>query len=305
MPAINPQLDKHGFPIPATFDDLRPRTPRRKIPRRAALTIVLVVAVVLGILGSRQYWGRQFGEAVAALYERRGLEQQMLDDLPAAQAHFERAVWWAPERLSGHFYRGMVRLEQGDLSGSIEDFDHVILRNPIAEAYGRRSQALQRLGRHEQAIADATRVIELSPGGDPNPWNTRAYVRALAGQQLEAALEDVEKAIDLAGDPNAAYLDTRGYLLYLLGSYESALADLEQAVTLAEDEKQWSIERVRQGNRLAEGAVRRWERSQNETLAVLYHHRGLARQKLGKDDAAQVDLRRAEKLGYNPAQGVM
>lgn len=303
MSANAPQLDKYGFPIPATFDPPRPTRPRRRVPPGMALLIVLVVGGAMAILGTRRFWAAQLNDSVAEYYERRGRERQMLDDLPGALADLDAAARWAPDRLSVYFARSIVRLELHDVPGCLSDCDRVLRVNEVPLAYQVRSQAHQRLGRHDEAIADATRYVELSAGQDPNPWNTRAYVRALARRELEEALRDVERAIELGG-ALSAYLDTRGYLLFLLGEHSRALADLDEAVAQAEQEKHAVLASARQRN-LATGAVRRFERSANESLSVLYHHRAEIRQALGRQAEAKVDFQAAEQLGYNPAKGVM
>jgi tetratricopeptide (TPR) repeat protein len=160
----------------------------------------------------------------------------------------------------------------------------------------------QRLARHPEAIRDATQALTLSRGGDPDPWNERAYVRAIAGLELEEGLDDVQQAIDLYGAPNAAYLDTRGYLYHLLGRQEEALTDLNEAIALAEREDPWGAAHERRPREGRGGE--RDRRRHDENLSVLYHHRGLVLAALGRDEEAQADLTRAESLGYNPAGGV-
>ena len=93
----------------------------------------------------------------------------------------------------------------------------------------------------------------------------------------------------------AMYLDTRGTLYLLLGEYDKALSDLEEAIGLIEDHT-----RV-----MSQFDVSPWfKRVQVRELAVMYHHRGQIHQMLGNDAQAQNDLRRGQEMGYNPAGGV-
>jgi hypothetical protein len=48
----------------------------------------------------------------------------------------------------------------------------------------------------------------------------------------------------------------------------------------------------------------RQKRSSDHEIAVMYHHRGQIQQALGNDALAQADLRKGDRLGYNPAEGV-
>lgn len=303
MSPTSPQLDKHGFPIPATFEPPRERRPRRGVSPRAALLIALLVGGALTILGTRSFWKARLDDAVAEYYERRGRERQLLDDLPGALTDLDAAAAWAPDRISVYYWRASARLEAHDVEGSLRDCNRLLELNEFPDAYALRCQAHQRLQKHEEAIADANRFVALAGEDDPYPLNTRAYVRALAGRELPEALQDVERAIELAG-PVSAFLDTRGYVLFLLGQNEQALTDLDQALEQAEKEKKSMLEMARL-QRLAPSAVGRIERSANESLAVLYHHRAEIRKALGRQSEAQVDFQAAEQLGYNPAKGVM
>jgi len=63
-------------------------------------------------------------------------------------------------------------------------------------------------------------------------------------------------------------------------------------------------------------AIAQWERGDrtllnpgeqtelDHSLGVMYHHRGEIYQTLGEKDKADIDIRRGENLGYDPAHGV-
>ena len=137
-----------------------------------------------------------------------------------------------------------------------------------------RAELLGELHRYEEAAADYARVIQLQPD-NAIAYNNRAYNLALAGKQLERALEDVETALELHG-PDEAFLDTRGYLLYLLDRPDEALADLDSAIEL------------RHRHRLGSG----------NGAGEIYYHRALIHQKLGNRNLSDADFRRAKQLGY-------
>ena len=61
-------------------------------------------------------------------------------------------------------------------------------------------------------------------------------------------------------------------------------------------------DRIRSG--IDERVVDRLEQSAEQNLAVLYQHRGLIYEKLGRSDDAAEDFRRAQEYGYSPEDGV-
>src|SRR5262249_20618599 len=158
----------------------------------------------------------------------------------------------------------------------------------LAEVYSRRSWAYVRLGRAREAIDDATQAVQLAHSAET--LNTRAYARAVLNTELKEGLDDIDRALSEIPN-NAAFLDTRGYVLHKLGRDEQALVDMDQAIAQSERERRSSLDRAAQ-------------EEFNHNLAVMYHHRGEIYQKLGQDDKAEVDLRRGETLGYDPAHGV-
>lgn len=67
----------------------------------------------------------------------------------------------------------------------------------MAEAYGNRGNAKQKLGRDEAAVADYDEAIRLRPDSAAAYYN-RGNVKAVLGQR-EAARQDFTTARDLAG----------------------------------------------------------------------------------------------------------
>lgn len=226
-------------------------------------------------------------------------------ELSAALAKPDEALTHSPKLATALRLRAEVRQARHDLEGSLADFNALIAINPyVARSYQGRSHIAQRLGRHREAIDDATAAIGLQREGDPEPLNNRAYARAIANVELDEALEDIERALAAMPasklvapllDPRPSYLDTRAFVLYRLGRYEPALADMEAAMPPAEAALQQS-----QDQKLPAGAVRRFRHA----LAVMLHHRGSIHEKLGHAEQAEADLRRGQEMGYDPDRGV-
>lgn len=239
------KTDEYGFPIPEGFDD-EPK-PAPPAPRVAPLVVLpLLMIVATGVASAIKYW------------------PQWLDRAEQFAQAFDRR------------------------SGALEQAEHRIRHNPNdLRAYLLRGEVHMRRGNYAQAIPDYERVLEEFPA-DPDlnrrlatALNNFAYERALAGEDLPQALEDVQRAIELVPD-NAAFLDTRGYLCYLLGDYAQAERDLDEAVRLAQLEL-----------REAHPRAIRWNR---EALAEILGHRALLYEQLGRHEEALRDRRQMQLL---------
>lgn len=110
-----------------------------------------------------------------------------------------------------------------------------------------------------KAIIDASsHVIELDPQSD-EAHNKRAWYLALTDGNLEQALADANRAIEL--QPNEAhYFDTRGFVYYKLRQYDKALEDYDTAIDM--------------------------------NLDYAYHGRGLTREAMGDTASAISDYTR-------------
>lgn len=309
MPPLSVPVDKHGFPIPRKLsDDTPPKAPRARRPLPSWVRAVAGMLLVGGIavLAALPAWRRGGGAGLTQLRLQQAHLKFENGDLPGALRLADKAHQASPDDPGVALFRGLFRMENGDLAGSLHDLNRAAQLAPrgwrlYPRIYSIRSRVYQRLGRHREAIADATENLALAAELDPEPYNERAYVRAVAGVELEAALDDVQRAIDLEFRPNAAYLDTRGYIYHRLGKQQEALVDLDQALTLAEAEGPWGL--MPRGFRRADANDAELRRHE-EQLSVLYHHRGLVHQALGHEELSQRDLERSKELGYDPDKGV-
>jgi tetratricopeptide (TPR) repeat protein len=302
MPPPNRPLDKDGFPVPTTFESVaETRRPRNGPIVWIIRTLLVLAGMALLVSLALQGIGPDY---IAKWYQKRAEDRFDRDDVSGAIADLDRAIAWTPEAPDLYRQRAYCREKSHDLAGSLEDYNRLIEISPnYAKAYAGRSTVYQRMERHREAIDDVTRAIELRPKNDHVLLNHRAYTRAIANMELQEALYDIQQAIDLVEVEVAAYLDTRGYIYYLLDRHEEALADLDRAVQLA------SLDRKRM---LQTAAAQHWskarrareQRAYKENEAVMIYHRGLAHEKLGHHELAQSDKDRGLQLGYNPAEGV-
>ena len=301
------RYDEFGLPIPPTFDDDNAPAPTSSLTvrRRKALRALLALTAVgaLGVLLLQTSLREQANKLVADWLLDRAMDKYSADDMPGALAALDRAVSWSPDSPAVFAMRAEVRLATNDLQGSLADCNKLVSLTPkYGPAYLRRGHVYQRLERHREAIDDASRAIELSGALDAEPLNSRAYMRAIAGIELEQGLEDVEKALNKR-ENEPAFLDTRGYLRFLLGRNELALADMDLAIELCEASKLNHM-KIIERRRVPPRQVALLLRHDQENLAVMYHHRGQIHAKLGNSEKSEVDLNLGKQLGYNPATGV-
>jgi AbiV family abortive infection protein len=93
-----------------------------------------------------------------------------------------------------------------------------------------RAEALARGGKGDDALASLNKIIIGKPG-NANLLNGRCWVRGILDRELELALKDCTKAIELA-DSLAAILDSRSLVYFRLKRYNDAIADLDAALLI-------------------------------------------------------------------------
>jgi tetratricopeptide (TPR) repeat protein len=261
--------------------------------------LAFVVAVILVQSSS---------SVMANWYKGRATEKVRLGDFDGALANLDTAIEWSEDDPALYRERGRVRSLNKDWEGAESDFDHLVELSPeFVPGRIERGQLYLQRGRYDEAIQEFGVAIRESPPDDHYPLNDRAYARALAGKELEAGLFDIEMAIELYRaqnrTDNSAYLDTRGYLHFLLKNPEAALKDLDRAVKMMEAEHVKTLNDAREA-KVGKEVIQRLEKAMQEQRSVVLHHRGEAHQALGDTEQADADLKQADALGYDPEGGV-
>ena len=219
------------------------------------------------------YYAPHAPHEIANWYHAAALEAHLAGNSDAAMNFLGQGVAWSPE--------------QPDL-------------------YATRSEIYQRMGRHKDAIREQDRIVEICRASPSlsldRALNGRAYCRALGEIELNEGLEDVQQAIEFEGGESAFYLDTRGYLYYLLGDLDLAERDLVRAKDLAEEMYHIGLIEIEQ---TTYAGLREKQRTQyDHFLAVIYHHLGLLYQRQDRTELADRYLSRGDELGYDPERGV-
>lgn len=299
------RYDRDGFPVPPDFDmpaeSGEPASRRRPGTGKRLLLAVLIVGVVLPTILAPAALP-MIREAVVAWSLERAALHEVRDDLPAAVADMSRAIAWFGDDAELLCMRAMTRLENRDSAGAIADADRAIAVSPTSSRPWRvRGLAHVVVGNVEAALADVERVMQLSGPGDPEALNHRAYMRALVGRELSEALADIDAAMAGRADGSPEFLDTRGFILHLLGRHQEAIDDLNRAIDGIQRQRRQVIQLVDRADRVEVAQRLRWF---DHALAVMHHHRGLACQAVGLDAQAVQDFDLARKKGFDPSRGI-
>jgi tetratricopeptide (TPR) repeat protein len=308
------RYDRDGFPIPPEFDvpvdvsadvpaDAGPRPGRRRAGAGKRLLIAALIAgVVLPALLAPVAMPL-IREAVVVWSLEQATFHEVQDDLPTAVSHMTRAIDWYGEDAELLCMRAMLRLENRDPAGAIADAELAAAERPTSPAPARvRALAHVVAGDPEAALEAAELAVRLSGPGDPEALNHRAYIRALVGRDLSEALSDIDAALAVRDDEPVEFLDTRGFILHLLGRQQEAIDQLNLAIDGMQRERRQAmllaerIDRVQLARRL------RWF---DHSLAVMHHHRAMACQAIGLEGQAEQDFEIARQKGFDPSRGVM
>lgn len=138
------------------------------------------------------------------------------------------AAWRVDEAAREH----AAAAEEEDLHHTLAECDAILARFPnYLSGYRQRAECWSALGEFDNALADCTRLVELS--GKKNKavaYCTRGWINGEAGRE-EEALEDFSEAIRLRSDLADAYCG-RGSVYAQRGEFRRAIVDLTRALQL-------------------------------------------------------------------------
>ena len=198
-------------------------------------------------------------------------------------------------------YNAAVELqEQGRLYEAIAEYDKVLKMDPqFAEAYRQRGLANASLRQNELAIQDYDNALQIDPESHETYFN-RGKLYEL-GFNPKSAIEDYSQAIRLMPE-SSDYFHRRANVYARHGQVDLALADYAEAIRLNEvsaiyvdrgrfhgnlSKKQKALDDFTEAIRL--------DASNEEAYAM----RAVWNAIIGNDTAAQRDLEKAVKHGYD------
>jgi len=304
------RYDRDGFPIPPDFEPHAAETAAAGVgaepKRRGGWKRFALVGLVAGLLLPAILLPEALPLArrlVVGVALERAAACEARSDIGGAVTELGRAIRWHGADAELLCMRAMLRLEDRDAAGALEDATSAAAEAPLA-SQPLRVRALVHvvLGNPDAALADAARVVSLATPGDTEALNLRAYVRALVGREVPEALADIDAAIATLGEPPPEILDTRGYILLLAGRTQEAIDQLNLAI----DGMQQNRRRLALlADRIDRDEFARRLRSLDHGLAVMLHHRALACEKAGLAEQAKQDFELARKKGFDPSRGIM
>jgi len=293
--------DGHGLPgFDGPGGDRSAMRPRAGAWKRWLLLAVILGGVVPAIVIPQILPAVR--EAVVQWSLERAAECEARSDIVGAIADVSRALRWHGEEADLLCMRAMLSLEERDAPGSLEDAVRATAIAPTAvQPWRVRALVNVVLNDVDAALSAADMVVNLSAAGDPDALNHRAYIRGLVGRDLPAALADIDQALASGDESSAEMLDTRGFLLHLLGRHREAVDQLNLAIT--------GMQQNRRKIGLLSGRVDPVQlacrlRGLDHGMAVMLHHRALACRAIGLEEQAKQDFELADRKGFDPSRGI-
>jgi TonB family protein len=209
---------------------------------RVSLTVAgLFLGFVLGCsnpLGrfSKQYKCQIPGKAEPRTpyeYVERSSEHMQADQMDCALAACTEAIRLDSKHAAGYACRGGLLGNRGDYFKALDDLNYAIKLEPNnGDFYHTRAQIYDRLDKLDEAIADATKAIELisSEFGRSVEFAFRGSVYKRQSK-LHEAIKDYDEAVKLAPD-FAYHWGNRGRVYVALQDYNKAIADFTEAIKL-------------------------------------------------------------------------
>jgi predicted Zn-dependent protease len=196
----------------------------------------------------------------------------------AALEHWNRALEWEPANVDFLRLRAQTHVQLGQIDDALADAQRAHELSPGNDAvlYDY-ALALARAGQHAEAVRlldDRLKALDSNEIDELTQFrNGVAYHLALGNQELDRALELINLA--LVRFPNSgAMLDTRGYINLKRGELDWAQADADRSVILIRA----GLDQQDLAHRLAavdEHDLARRNKASRQELAVLLYHRSL------------------------------
>ena len=312
------------------------QSPAKRRGPRFFWLLALLMAGMLAISNiPDQIRAWKFASAIAAREsgeKARGTQmlEELLKEQPEEERYLDEQYRW---NLEDEKYDVALEFLQGQFAGAKEGSDH------YAKLLLNRSQLYLHLRRYHDAVVDCQELLRLSEkiGTPPRSMalNLLAYSRALAGEELDAALADADIAVAAAraelketegqlaiataakkkqsiddGERLAnrrisflAVVDTRGVVNFKKQEFAAAQRDFDEAIVNLEQVREFfrAHEKLYTTNTRLYKTYAKKQKDRDQNDAVIYYHRSLNLKELGRDEDAARDWKRAtELLGHEP-----
>ncbi|HEY2412698.1 MAG TPA: hypothetical protein VGI40_10670 [Pirellulaceae bacterium] len=287
----------------------QPGRPRYRIPRPLFWIVLFGFFIPYVVVQVPREIGR-WHLASACQLRAKGEAESAYEELDAA-------AYWFPNSPELLLQRAEWKLKDGKKEEALAEAEQVVTAGK--ESYRWlivHASFVQHAGDFASAVEDWKKIEQFSlRSGIPSratALNGLAYAQALANVDVDEALKNVDEALELVPkEPNI--LDTRGFVYFRRGDYESALKDLDRAVKGLDDDLAVADEAL--GDETTPAGYRRAVDMMPKTLqeiypvdaaakrqiyataaAVAHYHRSLALKALDRKEEAEKDWEIARKL---------
>jgi tetratricopeptide (TPR) repeat protein len=154
-----------------------------------------------------------------------------------AMTHYQKALRIEPDLVEAHNNWGAALLSLASFEEAATHFQKTLRIEPdSAEAHYGWGVALQGLGSFEEAVTHYQEALWIKPGYT-EAHNDLAWLRATCpdatSREGGQALAHAKRALELAGDDNAAIFETLSAAYAELGDFDNAVRWQEKAVQMA------------------------------------------------------------------------
>ena len=155
---------------------------------------------------------------------------QSYEDYATSLDFLNKAIGLVPSFNNAYFERALVKKKLGDIKGAIADYSIIVNREGanFLPAYFNRAICYKKVGQLTAALSDLEEVLHHHPD-DPVTWKVKGNIHLLAGRHNQA-IADFTKAIDLDSELGVAYFN-RGIAHLLNYNPMTACTDFEQSAS--------------------------------------------------------------------------
>lgn len=165
-------------------------------------------------------------------YYQRGFSQAMLGNFDQAIADYNEAIKIKPEKAEFFNARGLAYAEKNEYDLALKDYDQALSLEPKnGTVYFNRGTTYERKKMFAEAKADYDKSIELHADKDKFEVYYRRAILNLNNGDVNAALEDANKAVDLEQKNPKGY-KLRASVYDKMGNTAAASSDESQAQNL-------------------------------------------------------------------------
>jgi tetratricopeptide (TPR) repeat protein/serine/threonine protein kinase len=226
------------------------------------------------------------------------------EDFLGAARVFTGCILKRPDHAHAYFCRAIAYCKLGRNEEAVADASRAIELDPMHEtAWLIRGAAYRRVGQPARAVADFSRAIQLNPK-EAQVWAVRGNAYHDLGQ-LAKAVADCSRAIELNPKYATAWY-RRGFTYHVMGQQEKAIADYSKAIELSPEYAAAWADRGNAYSELGQPAKAVADCSRavelDPKLAPAWYTRGVVYMELQQPDKAIGDFSRA--IEANPKYAV-